>query len=391
LNILFVHETEYIEKVVFEYQIIPEIFASQGHNIIVIDFPTLWKKRSFFDFGSLKAESKKDISKANKAKGITLIRPGIIKIPIISRLVAFIAYFFLIKKVIKQYKIEKIVLYSVPTNGFQTLYWSKKYKIPVHFRLLDVLHQLVPNKILSGPTYIMEKLLYRRVSSMTAITPRLTKYAIRMGADPNTTSYLPSGSDLDIFYPTEKDPNLARKYNILKDDQVILFAGTLFYFSGLDILINFLIDHPNEQKNKKFLIVGHGEQYQFLKKMIKENNLSDVVVLTGFINYIELPKYINLADVCINPFEINQITDIIFPGKIYQYMACEKPVIATRLSEVIDIFPDNSKNESIRYFNLRKPQEFFSLLKIVGKKRIKDVNPSLQEIADNILNKLKLL
>ena len=389
MNILFIHETEYLNKVVFEFQIIPEIYASQGHNVYVIDYPVGWKKENIFDIGSLKTQYLSDVRKADKEKGVTLIRPGIVKIPGISRLLAFFAYFFMIGKIIRKYKIERIILYSAPTNGMQTLYWAKKYKIPVHFRSLDVLHQVVPSKILSWPTYLMERFVYKRASAITSAAPRLTKYVIEMGGNPQTTSYLPSGSDLDIFYPQAKDLELIRKFGITNKDQVILFAGTLYNFSGLDVLVRFLIDNPKMRKNIKFLIAGHGEQSDLLKKMVQENDLSNIVFLTGFINYAELPKYINLADVCINPFATNKITDMISPGKIYQYMACEKPVIATRLPGLIDIFPDDGGKNNIFYFDLNKPEEFFSLLKKVGKKKVKDVNPSLQEIAAILLKQLR--
>ena len=384
MNILFVHETEYLNKVVFEFQIIPEIYASQGHNVYVIDYPVGWKKRNIFDIGSLKTQYLTNVKKADKAKGITLIRPGIVKIPGISRLLAFFSYFFIIGKVIKLYSIEKIILYSAPTNGMQTLYWAKRYNIPVHFRSLDVLHQVVPSKILSLPTYFMEKYVYKRASSITSAAPRLTKYVIQMGGNPQTTSYLPSGSDLDIFYPQTKDLELIREFGITQNDQVILFAGTIYNFSGLDVLIRFLIDNPAMRKNMKFLIAGHGEQSDLLKKMIEDYGLSGIVFLTGFINYTELPKYVNLADVCINPFATNKITDMISPGKIYQYMACEKPVIATRLPGLIDIFPDDGGKNNIFYFDLNKPEEFFHLLRKIGKNRVKDINPSLQEIASEL-------
>jgi glycosyltransferase involved in cell wall biosynthesis len=389
MQILFVHETEYINKVVFEFQIIPEIYASQGHNVYVIDYSTAWEKKNVFDIGSLRTQCLTNVRKSGKEKGVTLIRPGIVKIPGISRFFAYFSYFFIIGKILKQYNIERIVLYSVPTNGLQTLYWAKKNKIPIHFRSLDVLHQIVPSKVLSLPTYFMERFVYKRVSSITAITPKLTKYIIQMGSNPKTTSYLPTGSDIDLFFPQTKDLDLLRKFGITKKDHVILFAGTLYNFSGLDVLIRFLINNPPARKDIKFIIVGHGAQSNLLREMIDKNDLSGVVFLTGFIKYSELPKYINLADVCINPFAINKVTDIIFPSKLYQYMACEKPVIATRLPGLIDIFPDNGGKNNIFYFDLNKPEEFFHLLKQIGKNGIKDVNTSLQEIASVLFKQIK--
>ncbi|MEX1052139.1 MAG: hypothetical protein WEC83_01990, partial [Patescibacteria group bacterium] len=145
MNLLFIHETEYIEKVIFEYQIVPEILASRGHNVYVVDFPSNWKKNSWFDLGTLRTKYLTGVKRANKKAGVTLIRPGFLKIPGISRLMAAIAYWWIIPAALKRYRIDCVVLYSVPTNGLPTVFWAKRLGVPVFFRLFDVLHQLVPN------------------------------------------------------------------------------------------------------------------------------------------------------------------------------------------------------------------------------------------------------
>ena len=391
MNILVVHETEYIEKVVFEYQIIPEIWASEGHNVYVIDFPTKLDKKSIFDLGSFKTKIYKNIKKADKKRGITLIRPGFIKLPVLSRVTAFITHFFALRRTMIDYGIDVVFLYSVPTNGLQTLFWAKKLKIPVHFRLLDVLHQLVPFRILSKPTYIMEKLVYRRVDELTAITPRLKEYAIEVGSSIQRTEYLPSGSDRDLFYPKTKNSKLINKFNIKRKDLVILFAGTLYNFSGLDKIIEYWGGDPKQFSDIKLLILGHGEQENKLKKLVTVHNLEEKVILTGFIDYLKLSRYINLSDICINPFEINDVTNIIFPGKIYQYLACGKPVIATKLQGLTDLFPPK-KQKNVFYYDEKNVKDFFDLVKKISlTDKIKDPNPSLQQIAKKLERKLEML
>ena len=37
------------------------------------------------------------------------------------------------------------------------------------------------------------------------------------------------------------------------------------------------------------------------------------------------------SDICINPFELNAITKDILPNKLFQYLSCGKPLVATRL------------------------------------------------------------
>lgn len=391
MNILVVHETEYIEKVVFEYQIIPELWASWGHNVYVVDFPTKLDKKGIFDLGTFKTKVFKNVKKADKKRGITLIRPGFVKLPVISRMTAYISHFFAIRRAIIDNKIDVIFQYSVPTNGLQTVFWARKFKIPVHFRLLDVLHLLVPYKILARPTYWMEKMVYKRADDLTAITPRLKDYAIKLGARKTSTIYLPSGSDRDLFYPKTKDSRLCKKFGLKKDDTVLLFAGTLYNFSGLDGVIEYFGKHKTQYPALKLLILGHGEQENRLKKLVEEQNFSNQVILAGFIDYKILANYLNLADICINPFEVNGVTNIIFPGKIYQYLACAKPVIATRLKGVLDIFPENKNQQNIFYYNADKVGELFAKIEKIRKIKIKDPNPSLQEIAKTLEGRLELL
>jgi len=391
MNILVIHETEYIKKVIFEYQVIPELWSSWGHNVYVIDFPTELDKKSAFDLGYLKTKIIKNVSRANKKKGVTLIRPGLIKIPVISRLSAFWTHFFAIRRTIIDKKIDVIFLYSVPTNGLQTIFWAKRYGVPVYFRLLDVLNQLVPSKLLSLPTYLMEKMVYMRTDELSAITPKLTEYAQKMGARKESSYYLPSGSDSDLFYPKSKDPDLVRKFRLGKADTVILFAGTLYNFSGLDLVLKYYAKHRRDYPHLKFLIVGHGEQSKKLSEIIENNNLSDRVIMTGFVNYGILPKYIQLADICINPFEINAITNLIFPGKIYQYLACGKPVIATKLAGLADIFPDNGGKNGLYYYNSKKISGFFKLTSTIGGKEAPNHELSLRQIARKIESRLKKL
>jgi glycosyltransferase involved in cell wall biosynthesis len=50
-------------------------------------------------------------------------------------------------------------------------------------------------------------------------------------------------------------------------------------------------------------------------------------------------EYTNLAEVCINPFAINNITREIFPAKIPQYLACGKPVVSTALPGLMSVIP----------------------------------------------------
>ncbi len=382
MKILFIHETEYIKKVVFEYQIIPELLASRGHDVWVIDYSSNWKKSNLFDFGSLRPSYLENVRRANKKKGVTLIRPGVVKIPWVGRALAFLVYWWLIPRTLKKHGIDCIVLYAVPTNGLPTIYWAKKLKIPVFFRLFDVLHEIVPLKILRGITYQLERIIYRHVQAFAATTPKLTAYGVAMGAPTARTFCLPTGSDLDLFYPKPKDPTLMKRYGLTPTDTVICFAGTLYNFSGLDYLITYLGKNSEELEGIKLLICGVGEQEAALHRLVRYYQLESRVILTGLIQYEDLADYINLSDVGINLFRVNNLTKDIIPAKIYQYLGCRKPIIATRLPGMVNVFPEGSQEHPIFYCYENDPRQFFALLRKIQKSTPPDTNLSLQAIAE---------
>lgn len=265
---------------------------------------------------------------------VNLIHPYSIKVSGLSRMSAYLTHYYEIQRVICEHNIDAIILYSVPTNGFQAVHWAKKFNIPIIFRSIDVLNQLVPYPALRAVTKRMERQVYRNVDRILTITPKLSDYVISLGAMQNKVGILPMPVDTTLFCPANPDNELRREWGITESGKVILFMGTLFEFSGLDTFIPKFKYMIAEEPNAKLLIVGDGSQRAKLEGIIRDWGLMGKVIITGFQSYQDIPKYINLADVCINTFVDNAITRDIFPGKIVQFLACGKPLVTRPLAGV---------------------------------------------------------
>jgi glycosyltransferase involved in cell wall biosynthesis len=64
--------------------------------------------------------------------------------------------------------------------------------------------------------------------------------------------------------------------------------------------------------------------------------------LTGKVPFFDITEYIELADLCLMSFELNDITKDITPVKVMEYMAMKKPVLSNSLPTVIsEIGKDN--------------------------------------------------
>ncbi|UCG10628.1 MAG: glycosyltransferase [Dehalococcoidia bacterium] len=331
MNILIIHEVDYLTKVVFDIHLLAEGLSLRGHRVWVIDYENTWRRGSLADLGRLKTREVNAEPRAFPKAAVSMRRPGFIKIPGLSRLSAAATHYQEIKRTIKEKNIQAIVLYSVPTNGLAAISLACKNNIPVVFRSIDILNRLVPYPALRPMTRFLEKKVYAGADMILTLTPKLSEYVNSLGADPERVKLLPMPVDTDLFHPSTDTGGLRQRWGLGQKAPVIVFIGTLFDFSGLDALINQFPQLLKEIPEAKLLIVGDGPQRPGLEKIIAELCLAKQVIITGFQPYATMPQYINLAALCINSFLITDATRDIFPGKIVQYLACGKAVVATPL------------------------------------------------------------
>jgi len=323
LNILVVHEVNYLTKPIYEFQILPEMLSLLGHSVTVIDYDDTWD-----------AAAKEAAAKAPRAypeAQITLRRPAMIRIPIVSRISGAIGSAVEVLRVLAKRKTDVVLLYGLPTVGLQTLMAAKLFGVPVVFRAIDVSHELVPAPLLVGPTKVFESIVFRSVAFNIALTPHLRSYIHAYGIPEGSIRLLPSGVDAEMFSPGPRRSETLARWGVGDEDKVVLFMGTVYPFSGLDTVIEGFPDLLARHKTVKLLIVGAGSDEVRLRALSEHRQVSQSVIFTGMQPYAILPDVIRASDVCINPFELNGITRNILPTKLFQYMACGKPVLATSL------------------------------------------------------------
>jgi len=328
---------------------------------------------------------------------ITLIRPPSILIKGLNRITHYFSCKRIIKQIVKNEKIDIILLYGVATNGLQTINVSKEFQIPVVFRLLDIAHEFVKIPILHQITKKFESKIYSNSTKVLTTTEHLAKYASRMGANKNSEKFL-YGVNTKVFFPITKKLELVKKIGISNDDKILMFMGTIYSFAGLDEFISKFKLIEEKFPDLKLIIVGDGPHRKKLEKNILKHNLEGKVIITGFVDQNEIPKYLSLADICINTFEINNITKRIIPTKVLEYMACAKPVISTPLLGIKEFF--SKENNIILFSDLdRFHQTVIELLSDdekranMGKNGSEFVQDNLnwEEISDKLLQKFKFL
>lgn len=375
MNILIIHEIDWINKVIFEPHHLSELFSKSGHNVFVIDCPDTQNKNIR---SGLKTKTISNYSRIYDDASITLIHPPSILIKGLNRISHFLSCKKIIKQTILENKIDIILLYGAITNGIQTIQIAKELKIPVVYRLLDISHGLVKIPIAKNLAKKYENKVLLNSIKVLATTPDLSRYAIEMGAKKESVESFHLGINTRDFKPLEKDMVFAKSLGISNVDNVIVFIGTIYPFAGLIELVSDFEKIEEQNPNTKLLIVGGGPSYNKLQKLVNKKKLESKIVLTNFKPQKEIPKYISLADICINPFQINYLTNRILPTKILEYFACGKPVLSTPLAGTKELLSD--EKYGILYSSSEDFAKTLSTL-LLNKDRLKQLGKQACEYA----------
>ncbi|MHA1834563.1 MAG: glycosyltransferase family 4 protein [Candidatus Baldrarchaeia archaeon] len=144
-------------------------------------------------------------------------------------------------------------------------------------------------------------------------------------------SVIPNGANTEVFKPINVEE--ARSViGLKKDHYYIGFVGNLAPWQGLEYLIEAAPFVLKRFPNSTFLIVGDGIMKEKLVKKARKIGVIDNFIFEGKVEYEKVPIYINCCDVCVAPFKLGK--KYLSPIKIYEYLSCEKPVVASRIKGV---------------------------------------------------------
>lgn len=335
MKILFVQDTDWIKRNPIQHNHLLERMVLRGHEVRVIDYPILWKEDE-----SRKLFSKREVYKISRIlKGAEhmVIRPPILRLPLLDYVSMLFTYKKEIKNQIKEFKPDVVIGDGILTPYIAFTH-AKKSEIKLVYYCIDLDYKLIPFGFLQLVGKMLESKNMKKADMVISINEMLRDYTIRMGADPKNAIVIRAGIDSKRYDPKVDGSEIRKKYGIGKNDFVLFFMGWLYHFSGLKEVAMELAKTKNKNLGIKILIVGEGDAYDSLQNIINENGLEEHVILAGQQPFEKIPEYIAAADVCMLPAYNNDIMRDIVPIKMYEYMAMGRPVVSTKLPGVMKEF-----------------------------------------------------
>jgi glycosyltransferase involved in cell wall biosynthesis len=142
---------------------------------------------------------------------------------------------------------------------------------------------------------------------------------------------IPNGANTDLFKPMDT-AKARRELGLTQTSNYVCFVGNFSPWQGIEYLIRSMPLILKQCPATQFLIVGNGPMKQGLVELAREVSVSDNIIFTGMVPYPAVPSYVNASDICVVPLARERNERIgVSPLKLGEYMACGKPVVASRV------------------------------------------------------------
>ncbi|MBI5599473.1 MAG: glycosyltransferase [Deltaproteobacteria bacterium] len=324
------------KSVIYDIHVMAEGLSLRGHMVYVVDC-----KRDSPDWFRTIEEN---MSRVYTDSRVGMFRYTMLTFPIFTEnlrsfitkfIYAFSSCYKVAGRVVKEKKIDVIVIYSVVNSGLPAIHLGRRFNIPVVFRNIDMLNRLNANPTIRNAVAFFERRVYPRVDKIFALTPKYAEYVVGMGGRDSAIDVLPFPVEIQEpeAAPSSLDddfPEVCRRW-VGENRQMIVFVGHLYNFSGLAEFLRELPEIIKQAPDARLLLVGDGPMRGELETVISGLKLEEYVFITGLQPFKLMPKYINMAAVCINAYPVSGDMKDLFAAKVIQYLACGKATVSSAL------------------------------------------------------------
>ena len=199
---------------------------------------------------------------------------------------------------------------------------------------------------------IIERILSIKTDKIINISQSEYDSAIKYKiANKKKMCIIENGIDFKKFENSNQFRNEIReKYNIKNEEILIgVVARVSEQKDPLTTIKAFKLVHDKMQ-NTKLMYIGSGELENEVIEYAKENQIEKSVIITGWTN--ETQKYIPAIDIAILPSKWEG-----FGLVIIEYMACKKPIVASKVGGIADIIKDEQNGYLIEIGDYEKLSE----------------------------------
>ena len=187
---------------------------------------------------------------------------------------------------------------------------------------------------------LLETLTVRFVNLVLPVTEKMRNTLLTdYGVDEGKVIVIPNSVDTTIFLPLQGQREQMRQKLGVEKATAILYLGTFSArWRGTEQLFRVADQIQREREDIRFIVVGSGPLLEEMKRTWMKPDTTIKTVFAGSVDHGSIPMYMSCADIYV--YDIAEITNKLIkkqglcPTKILEAMACGKPVIAPKETEL---------------------------------------------------------
>jgi glycosyltransferase involved in cell wall biosynthesis len=172
-----------------------------------------------------------------------------------------------------------------------------------------------------------------KFSSIIIVNSNAVKERFKWLKDKNRLEVIYNGIDLKKFSPSFKGEKIRKEFGFSMEMPIIATIGRLDWYKAHRYFLQAAKKVKKIIPNAHFLIVGDGDSRGYLENLTKELGLGENVIFAG--DRKDIPDILSSVDL----FVLSSVSEG-FGRVVVESMACEKPVVATRVGGIVEIVED---------------------------------------------------
>ena len=242
------------------------------------------------------------------------------------------------------------IIYTRSNLSIFTIPLAKLFRLPVIVEInglfldewrMEEKHSGI-NEWISYTKGVLNEKTYKYANHLIVVATKIKNVLeVEYKINPEKISVIENGANTELFRPMNTK-EVRRELKLNETYNYICFIGALYKWQGLEYLIKASPYILEEYPNTFFLIVGDGPTRKSLTRLVEQFGVSGKFIFTGAKPYTSVPLYINASDLCVAPFITERNTRVGLSAiKLYEYLACGKPVVASDIEEVQELLAES--------------------------------------------------